>query len=40
VAEEQHSEYVISLFRFRMRELMPAQREEYSSIAEHLLTLA
>jgi len=40
VAEEQNSEHVISLFRFRMRELTPAQREEYSSTAERLLTLA
>src|SRR5215469_12464280 len=40
VAEEHNSAHVISLFRFRMRDLTPAQREEYSSIAEHLLTLA
>jgi heme-degrading monooxygenase HmoA len=40
VAEEQNPEHVISLFRFRMRDLTPAQREEYSSTAEHLLTLA
>ena len=40
MAEEHNSAHVISLFRFRMRDLTPAQREEYSSIAEHLLTLA
>jgi hypothetical protein len=40
VAEAHNSEPVISLFRFRMRDLTPAQREEYSGIAEHLLTLA
>jgi heme-degrading monooxygenase HmoA len=40
VAEEQHSEHVISLVRFRMRNLMPTQRDEYSSTAERLLTLA
>jgi len=40
VAEEHTSADVISLFRFRMRDLTPAQREEYSSTAEQLLTLA
>jgi heme-degrading monooxygenase HmoA len=40
VAEEQNSEHIISLFRFRMQDLTPAQREEYSSTAERLLTLA
>jgi heme-degrading monooxygenase HmoA len=40
VAEEQNSEHVISLFRFRMRDLTPAQRQEYSSTGERLLTLA
>jgi hypothetical protein len=40
VAEEQNSEHVISLFRFRMRDLTPAQREEYSRTAERLFTLA
>jgi len=40
MAKEQNSAHVISLFRFRMRDLTPAQREEYSSTAEQLLTLA
>src|SRR5215831_5984042 len=40
VAEEQNSEHVISLFRFRMRDLTSTQRDEYSSTAERLLTLA
>jgi heme-degrading monooxygenase HmoA len=40
VAEEHNSAYVISLFRFRMRDLTTVQREEYSSTAERLLTLA
>jgi len=40
VAEEQNSVHVISLFRFRMRDLTPTQRDEYSSTAERLLTLA
>ena len=40
VAEEHNLEHVISLFRFRMRDLTPAQGEEYSSTAERLLTLA
>jgi heme-degrading monooxygenase HmoA len=40
VAEEQNSEHVISSFRFRMRNLTPAQREEYNSTAEELLTPA
>jgi hypothetical protein len=40
VAEAQNSEHIISLFRFQMRYLTPAQRAEYSSTAERLLTLA
>ena len=40
MAEEHNSERVISLFRFRMRDLTPAQREEYSSSLEQLLKLA
>jgi len=40
VAEEHNSAHVISLFRFRMRNLTPAQHQEYSSTAERLLTLA
>ena len=40
MAEKHNSEHVISLFRFRMRDLTPAQGEEYSSTAERLLTLA
>jgi heme-degrading monooxygenase HmoA len=40
VTEEHNSAHVISLFRFRMRDLTPVQREEYSSTAERLLTLA
>src|SRR5215467_3225973 len=40
MAKEQNSAHVISLFRFRMRDLTPAQRDEYSSTSEQLLTLA
>jgi heme-degrading monooxygenase HmoA len=40
VAEAHNSAHVISLFRFQMRDLTPAQRQEYSSTAERLLTLA
>ena len=40
MAEEQKSRHVVSLFRFRMRDLAPAQREEYGSTAERLLKLA
>jgi heme-degrading monooxygenase HmoA len=40
MADEHNSAHVISLFRFRMRDLTPAQREEYSSTLEQLLTLA
>lgn len=40
MAEEQNSEHVISLLRFRMRDLTPAQHQEYSSTAERLFTLA
>ena len=40
MTEEHESEDVISLFRFRMRDRTPAQRIEYSSTAERLLTLA
>ena len=40
VAEAHNSEHIISLFRFRVRNLTPAQREEYSSTAERLLTFA
>ena len=40
MAEEHNSAHVISLFHFRMRDLTPAQRQEYSSTAEHLLMLA
>jgi hypothetical protein len=34
MAEAWNSEHVISLFRFRMRDLTLARREEYSSTAE------
>ena len=34
MAEEHNSEHVITLFRFRMRDLTPAQREEYNSTTE------
>ena len=40
MAEEHNSEHIISLLRFRMRDLTPTQRDEYSSTAERLLTLA
>ena len=40
MAEELNSAHVISLFRFRMRDLTPVPREEYSSTAERLLALA
>ena len=40
MAEEHNSAHVISLFRFRMRDLTPLQREEYSSTAERLFMLA
>jgi heme-degrading monooxygenase HmoA len=40
VAEEHNSTHVISLFRFRLRDLAPAQREEYNSTAERLLKRA
>jgi heme-degrading monooxygenase HmoA len=40
MAAEQKSTHVISLFRFRMRELTPAQSEEYGSTAERLMKIA
>jgi hypothetical protein len=40
VAEAHNSAHIVSLFRFRMRDLTPAQREGYNSTAERLLTLA
>ena len=40
MAEEQKSQHVVSLFRFRMRDLTPAQRAEYGSTAERLLKIA
>ena len=40
MAEEQNSEHVVSLLRYRMRDLTPAQHQEYSSTAERLFTLA
>jgi hypothetical protein len=39
VAEEHNSAHLISLFRFRMRDRI-LQRQEYSSTAERLPTLA
>jgi heme-degrading monooxygenase HmoA len=40
MAEPHNSKRIISLFRFRTRDLTPAQREEYSSTLKHMLTLA
>jgi hypothetical protein len=40
MAEEQKSQRVISMFRFRMRDLTPAQSEEYASTAEGLMKIA
>ena len=40
MAEEQNSEHVISLFRMRMRDLTPAQGEQYASTFEQLFTIA
>ena len=40
MAEEQNSEHVVSLLRYRMRDLTPAQHQEYGSTAERLFTLA
>jgi len=40
MAEPHSSKPVISLFRFRTRDLTPAQREEYSSTLKHMRTLA
>jgi hypothetical protein len=37
MAEEQNSEHVVSLLRYRMRDLTPAQHQEYSNTAERLL---
>lgn len=38
--EEQNSQHAISLFRFRMRELTPAQSDEYRRTAERLMKIA
>ena len=40
MAEAHKSGHVISLFRFRMRDLTPAQRGGYNSTAERLLPFA
>jgi heme-degrading monooxygenase HmoA len=40
MAEPHDSKRVNSLFRFRTRDLTPAQREEYSSTLEHMRSLA
>jgi len=40
VAGEQKSPHVLSIFRFRMRDLSPGQSEEYGSTAERLLKIA
>jgi heme-degrading monooxygenase HmoA len=40
MAEPHGSKHVISLLRFRTRDLTPAQREEYSSTLKHMHTLA
>ena len=40
MAEEQTTQHVISLFRFRTRNLTPAQGEECSNIAERLMRIA
>jgi heme-degrading monooxygenase HmoA len=40
VDEEQNSQHAISLFRFRMRQVTPAQNDEYRRTAEHLMKIA
>jgi len=40
VTDEQKSQHVISLFRFRMQDLTPVQSEEYNSTAERLMKIA
>src|SRR5215472_10356046 len=40
MSEPHNSKSVISLFRFRTRDLTPAQREEYSRTLKDMLTLA
>jgi heme-degrading monooxygenase HmoA len=40
VAEEQKFQHTLTLFRFRMRDLTPAQSEEYSTTAERLMKTA
>jgi heme-degrading monooxygenase HmoA len=40
VAEQQEAQHAISLFRFRMRDLTPAQREDYNTIADRLMKIA
>lgn len=40
MAHDKKSQHVISLFRFRMRNLTQAQGEQYGAIADHLLKAA
>jgi heme-degrading monooxygenase HmoA len=40
MAEKQASQHVLSIFRFRMRDLTPAQSEEYGTTAERLMKIA
>jgi heme-degrading monooxygenase HmoA len=40
MAQPHNSDSVISLFRFRTRDLTPAQREEYGSTLKQMLALA
>ena len=40
MTDEQKLQHVISLFRFRLRNLTPAQNEEYTRTADRLLKIA
>ena len=40
MTDEQKLQHVISLFRFRLRDLTPAQNEEYTRTADRLLKIA
>jgi heme-degrading monooxygenase HmoA len=40
ISEEDKSPHIISLFRFRMRELTHAQSEEYSNTTDRLMKIA
>ena len=39
MAERQNSNSVISIFRFRMKNLSPAERDEYNTTAERMLQI-